>query len=71
MARTQHTLREILERLHVIGVERPDDQSVIMDVMNIINHHVEVVDKLRKISVSEKQPTRTVENLQAVLYDHS
>lgn len=70
MARTQHTLREILQRLHTIGVERPDDQSVIMDVMNIINHHVEIVDKLRKVSANEK-PTRTVENLQAVLYDQS
>jgi len=68
MAQTKHTLREILSRLEVISRERPEDQSVIIDVANIINRHVQLIDQLKKLK-PEESGFRDIATVNQVLYD--
>jgi hypothetical protein len=67
-AKTKNTLRNILVRLEAIAKERPEDEDLFLDVMNVITHHVELVNQLNKISPKHGSLTQ-VESLSNVLFD--
>lgn len=71
MRETKHTVGDILNWLQKLGMERPADQEIIMDVVGIIDHHIKLLNQLKKIS--PKGPvgprTETIETVQSVLYD--
>lgn len=72
MNRTKHTLREIIERLHAIGLERPKDQDVIVDVVNIIEYHIKLMNQLKLVKGNEKvveQKVLDVAMVENVLYN--
>lgn len=71
MTKTKHTVGDILNWLQKLGMERPVDQEIIMDMVGIIDHHIKLLNQLKDIS--PKNPagprTETIETVQAILYD--
>lgn len=66
---TKFTLREILDRLQVIGTERPEDQAIIIDVLNIITNHIKLMDQLKRVAPKEADRILEVQNATDVLFD--
>lgn len=51
LGQTKNTLGDILRWLEMIGKERPDDHQLIIDLTNVISHHVKLISELKKVDM--------------------
>lgn len=66
LGQTKNTLGDLLKWLERVGTDRPDDQAYILDMMNIISHHVKLISELKKINVLS--PDIVAHNVNDVLF---
>jgi hypothetical protein len=66
LGQTKNTLGEILKWLERIGTEKPEDQAYVLDLINVISHHVKLISELKKVNALS--PDIVAQNVNDVLF---
>jgi hypothetical protein len=66
LGQTKNTLGDILKWLERVGTDRPDDQAYVLDLMNVISHHVKLIAELKKVNALT--PDGIAHNVNDVLF---
>jgi hypothetical protein len=66
LGQTKNTLGEILKWLERIGTEKPEDQAYVLDLINVISHHVKLISELKKVNALS--PDAVAQNVNDVLF---
>lgn len=66
VGQTKNTLGDILKWLQAMDGRHPEDAAYILDIMNIISHHVKLISELKKVNALEVEVA--TQNISDVLF---